>query len=247
MSSAPTTLVVMPTYNEAANLERIAAALLARTEQGLLIVDDSSPDGTGQLADALAARYPDRVSVIHRPAKQGLGTAYVAGFREALRRGPEFIVQMDADFSHDPADVARLVAACQSADVAIGSRYVRGGGSENWPLIRRLVSRGGSLYTQLVLGLAVQDPTSGFQCFRREALAQIDLDHIRAQGFSFQVEMKWRSRHQGLKLVEVPIRFVDRKLGESKMSKKIFFEGMLLVWRLRVKGVDQTRPKMTAS
>jgi dolichol-phosphate mannosyltransferase len=243
-----TTLIVIPTYNEADNVEPLAAAVLAPANRSLLIVDDNSPDGTGQLAEDLARRYPGRLSVLHRAGKQGLGTAYVAGFRQALAQGADLVVQMDADFSHNPADVARLEAACDSADIAIGSRYVRGGGAENWPLLRWLISRGGSLYTQLILGLPVRDPTSGFKCFRRDALARIDLSHVQARGFGFQVEMNWRAQRQGLRLREVPIRFVDRKLGESKMSKRIFFEAMLLVWQLRFRGLDETRrPEITAS
>lgn len=229
-----TTLVVIPTYNEAANLERLAAELLSQDGCSLLVVDDNSPDGTGALADELGQRFAGRVAVLHRPGKQGLGTAYVAGFREALRSECDVVVQMDADFSHNPADVPRLVAACEQADVAIGSRYVAGGGAENWPLYRWLISRGGSLYTQAILGLPVRDPTSGFKCFRRLALASVDLGQIQATGFGFQVEMNWRCHRQGLRLVEVPIRFVDRRLGQSKMSRGIFLEALVLVWRLRL-------------
>ncbi len=228
-----TSLVVIPTYNEAANLERIAPWILAQPGCSLLVVDDNSPDGTGALADELGRRHEGRVNVLHRPGKLGLGTAYVAGFREAVRSGCDFVVQMDADFSHDPADVPRLIAACKDADVAIGSRYVPGGGAENWPLARWLISRGGSLYTQLILGLPVSDPTSGFKCFRREALARIDLGKIRSTGFGFQVEVNWYCHRQGLRLVEVPIRFVDRRIGQSKMSRQIFFEALWLVWKLR--------------
>jgi len=229
-----TALVVIPTYNEAANLERLSTAILAQPNCSLLIVDDNSPDGTGALADELSKHSAGRVSVIHRPGKLGLGTAYVAGFREALRSPHDFVVQMDADFSHNPVDVPRLIAACDRADVAIGSRYVSGGGAENWPFIRWLISRGGSLYTQVILGLPVRDPTSGFKCFRREALASIDLDQIHSTGFGFQVEMNWLCHRQGLRLVEVPIRFVDRRLGQSKMSRQIFFEALWMVWRLRI-------------
>lgn len=241
------TVVVIPTYNEAENLEALAEALLVDPSHSLLVVDDNSPDGTGAIADRLAEVNPGRVSVLHRAGKAGLGTAYVAGFRQALRGGYDFIVQMDADFSHNPADVPRLVAAVSDADVAIGSRYVRGGGAENWPLIRWLVSRGGSLYTQLILGLSVQDPTSGFKCFRRDALARIDLERINARGFGFQVEMNWRCHQQRMRLVEVPIRFVDRKLGESKMSSKIFLEALVLVWQLRLRGRNAVRPNLTPS
>lgn len=229
-----TTLIVVPTYNEAENLPRLSDRLLARPEQSLLIVDDNSPDGTGDIAERLAHRLPGRVSVLHREGKLGLGTAYRDGFRVALERGADYLVQMDADFSHDPNDVPRLVAAAGSADVAIGSRYVKGGGAENWPKGRWAISRGGSLYTQTILGLPVSDPTSGFKCFRREALARLDLSRVQARGFGFQVEMNWACHRAGLRLVEVPIRFVDRKLGQSKMSSRIFFEAMLLVWKLRL-------------
>ncbi len=243
MERPVTCLVVMPTYNEAANLERIAPALLSRTDYALLVVDDNSPDGTGDLAELLGRRFDGRVSVLHRTGKLGLGTAYVAGFRAALRAEPDFIVQMDADFSHDPADVPRLIAACDRADVAIGSRYVPGGGAENWPFSRWLISRGGSLYTQLILGLPVRDPTSGFKCFRRQALAAIDLGQIQASGFGFQVEMNWQCHRHGLRMREVPIRFVDRQVGQSKMSRQIFFEALWLVWRLRL-GVPR-QPRST--
>lgn len=243
-----TSLIVIPTYNEIANLGRIVPDLLAQPDRSVLVVDDNSPDGTGALADELGERYPGRVSVLHRPGKQGLGTAYVAGFRAALGSASDFIVQMDADFSHDPADVSRLITACNRADVAIGSRYVPGGGAANWPFSRWLISRGGSLYTQLILGLPVRDPTSGFKCFRREALARIDFNQIHATGFGFQVEMNWYCHRHGLRLVEVPIRFVDRRLGQSKMSRKIFFEALLLVWRLRFGSrADAKSPGMSAS
>jgi dolichol-phosphate mannosyltransferase len=229
------TLVVVPTYNEAANVERLTMELLAYENLSVLIIDDNSPDSTGHLADGLSQRYPDRMSVLHRSGKLGLASAYILGFQQALSSKPTFVVQMDADFSHSPADVPRLVAAARNADVAIGSRYVCGGCAENWPLIRRVISRGGSLYTRAILGLPVQDPTSGFKCFRREALAQIDFSRIRARGFGFMVEVNWHCHRQGLRLAEVPICFVDRKQGQSKMSRQIFFEALLLVWRLRFK------------
>lgn len=240
--------IVIPTYNEAANLERLAAELLALPGASLVIVDDHSPDGTGELAEELAGQQPERVTVLHRSGKQGLGTAYVAGFREALRSPVDYVVQMDADFSHSPADVPRLVGACSVADVAIGSRYVPGGRVENWPFGRWLISRGASFYTQLVLGLPVRDPTSGFKCFRREALARLDLDQIQAAGFGFQVEMNWYCHRRGLRLVEVPICFVDRTRGQSKMSSQIFFEALLLVWQLRLglRGPSR-RPGISAS
>jgi dolichol-phosphate mannosyltransferase len=234
------TIVVVPTYNEADNLRPLTDALLRQPDCTVLVVDDNSPDGTGQLADALASQHPDRVLVLHRPGKQGLGTAYLAGFREAMQHGCDFVVQMDADFSHDPADVPRLVAAAATADLAIGSRYAPGGRTENWPRSRWLMSRGGALYTQLILGLPVRDPTGGFKCFRRDALAQIDLDAVRARNFGFQLEMNWRCYRQGLRLVEVPICFADRKRGRSKMSWNTFFESLWLVWALRLRPPPST-------
>lgn len=243
-----TSLVVIPTYNEAENLGQIAPELLAQPGCSLLIIDDNSPDGTGALADDLGQRYPGRVAVIHRPGKQGLGTAYVAGFQEATRSEHDFVIQMDADFSHCPDDVPRLIDACAHADVAIGSRYVPGGGAENWPLNRWLISRGASFYTQMILGLPVRDPTSGFKCFRRSALAGIDLQQIHATGFGFQVEMNWYCHRKGLRLTEIPIRFADRRLGQSKMSRQIFFEALWLVWRLRFRGLGRSEsPGATAS
>ncbi len=234
-------MICLPTYNERENLERMVEAL-APLGVRVLVIDDNSPDGTGELADRLAADR-DWLSVLHRPAKEGLGPAYIAGFREALRGDAEFVLEMDCDFSHDPADVPRLIAACDRADVAIGSRYVPGGGAENWPFSRWLISRGGSLYTQLILGLPVRDPTRGFKCFRRQALAAIDLGQIQASGFGFQVEMNWQCHRHGLRMREVPIRFVDRQVGQSKMSRQIFFEALWLVWRLRL-GVPR-QPRST--
>jgi len=229
-------LVVVPTYNEVENLERLVAAVLAHEGFYLLVVDDNSPDGTGDLAEQLKARYPGRLDVLHRAGKLGLGSAYVAGFRYALARDYAYVVEMDCDFSHPPEVLPRLVAAAQRADVAVGSRYVRGGATPGWPLLRRIVSRGGSLYTQLVLGIGVSDPTAGFVCFRRPVLAALNLDAIQATGFGFQVEIKWRCHRRGFRIVEVPIAFVDRRAGQSKMSMGIFLEAMALVWKLRLLG-----------
>lgn len=230
----PRTAIVIPTYNEREGLREIVGAVRAAvSEATILIVDDNSPDGTGALADQLAAADP-RVRVMHRPAKQGLGRAYVDAFRELLDQGWERIVQMDADFSHDPGDVPRLLAALDAgADVAVGSRYVSGGSTVNWSLGRRVLSRGGSLYARTVLGLAIRDLTAGFKAWRRETLARIPLEQIDARGYGFQIEMTTRAMRAGAKVVEVPIRFVDRRVGQSKMSETIFIEALTIVWRLR--------------
>jgi dolichol-phosphate mannosyltransferase len=220
-------LVVLPTYNEAENLEAIASAIL---EQGprLLVVDDGSPDGTGDIADRLAQN--DRVAVLHRSEKGGLGPAYAAGFAWGLEHGAEILCEMDADFSHDPADLPRLFAAVDDgADLAIGSRYVRGGGVENWPWRRRALSRGGNLYANLMLGVRIGDMTSGFRAFRADALQTLHPEDCRSSGYAFQIEMAWRARRMGFKVVEVPITFRDREAGDSKMSTNIAIEAIRLV------------------
>jgi dolichol-phosphate mannosyltransferase len=222
--------VVLPTYNEASNLEAIVAAtreaLGARGQ--VLIVDDSSPDGTGQIADRLAAAHPD-VSALHRPRKQGLGPAYVAGFRRALDAGAALIAQMDADFSHDPADLPRLLDASRNADLVLGSRYVGGGGVEEWGPLRRLISRGGCAYARAILGVDVHDLTGGFKVFRRQVLEAIDLPSISAFGYAFQVETTYRAIRAGFRVIEVPIVFRDRRVGESKMTRRIVLEA---AWRV---------------
>ena len=222
--------LVLPTYNEAANLAAIVAAVRERLEppSHLLVVDDSSPDGTGQIADRLAAEHSD-VSVLHRARKEGLGPAYVAGFREALAGGARLVGQMDADFSHDPADLPRLVAASGDADLVLGSRYVRGGGVEEWGPVRRMISRGGCAYAQAVLGVGVRDLTGGFKVFRREVLEAIDLGSISAFGYAFQVETTFRAIRAGFRVVELPIVFRDRRVGESKMTRRIVLEA---AWRV---------------
>jgi dolichol-phosphate mannosyltransferase len=220
--------VVIPTYNERENLSHIAAAV---THQGykLLVVDDSSPDGTGELADRIAASEP-RMSVLHRRRKDGLGPAYAAGFDRALSQGAEIIVEMDADFSHDPADLPRLVAAIDDgADMAIGSRYVPGGTTPDWPLVRRLISRGGNLYARLMLGFQIRDATAGFRAFRADALRELPYQTAQSSGYSFQVEMAMRAVESGLTVVEVPISFRDRARGTSKMGMGIVIEAMRLV------------------
>jgi dolichol-phosphate mannosyltransferase len=235
-------LVIIPTYNERDNISYIVAAVhehLAIAD--VLIVDDNSPDGTGALADELAARDP-QVRVLHRPGKQGLGTAYVAGFREALQSDYQFIFEMDCDFSHDPKYLPSLLAAAkEGADLVLGSRYVDGGGTVNWGVVRRAISRGGSLYARTILGVRVRDLTGGFKCFRRHLLESIDLASVNAQGYGFQIEMTYRALKAGYRVVEVPIVFVDRRVGQSKMSKKIFLEALGLVWKLRLG--QAARPK----
>lgn len=220
--------VALPTYNELENLPDIAPAIVAHGYR-LLIVDDASPDGTGVLADRLAAESPS-VSVLHRSRKQGLGPAYAEAFDHALAEGAEVIIEMDADFSHDPADLPRLVAAIRDgADVAIGSRYVPGGSTPDWPVLRRLISRAGNIYARLMLGIPVRDATAGFRAFRADALRTLPYRRARASGYGFQVEMAWRAHQAGLAIAEVPITFRDRTRGKSKMGPSIVAEAMMLV------------------
>jgi dolichol-phosphate mannosyltransferase len=228
-------LVIIPTYNERENIKPLCEQVLAQLPVcDILIVDDGSPDGTGALCDELHAREP-RIRVLHRSGKLGLGTAYIAGFRYALEHGYEYIFEMDADFSHDPAYLPSLLAAAkEGADVVIGSRRIPGGGTENWGAIRQLVSSGGSLYARTILGLPVRDLTSGFKCFRRRVLETIDLDAVRSNGYSFQIEVTYRASQAGFRIAEVPIVFVDRRVGQSKMSGTIFAEALTMVWKLRL-------------
>ena len=231
----PGPLVVLPTYNEAGNLERLVRAVLQQVPAArVLVVDDNSPDGTGQIADRLAAELPE-VSVLHRPLKEGLGRAYLAGFERALASDADLIVEMDADFSHDPGDLPRLVAAAEHADVVLGSRYVKGGGVVDWGLFRRMLSRGGSFYSRVVLGVGVRDLTGGFKCFRREALERIATPEVRANGYAFQIELTYRAIRAGLRVVEVPIVFRERALGRSKMTPGIAFEAVWRVGALRLR------------
>jgi dolichol-phosphate mannosyltransferase len=200
----------------------------------VLVIDDNSPDGTGEIADRLAQEL-DFVSVLHRERKEGLGPAYLAGFRRALERGYVYVLEMDCDFSHDPADVPRLIAACEAgADLALGSRYVAGGGTENWGLVRRFISAGGSLYARVLLGVGIRDLTGGFKCYRREVLERIDLDAIHSKGYAFQIEGTYRTLRAGFTVVEVPIRFADRTEGHSKMSRAIVLEAIEKVPALRL-------------
>jgi dolichol-phosphate mannosyltransferase len=222
-------VVCLPTYNERENLERMLRALADKGVE-VLVIDDSSPDGTGELADRLATEL-DFVSVLHRERKEGLGPAYLAGFRQALARGAELVLEMDADFSHDPADVPRLLDAAREADLVLGSRYVDGGAIANWGWLRRFVSAGGSLYGRVLLGVPVHDLTGGFKCFRREVLETLDLDAIASRGYAFQIETTYRALRAGFRVIEVPIRFVDREHGGSKMSRGIVAEA---VWKVPV-------------
>jgi len=226
--------LVLPTYNEAENLEALVAAVLPKLpdDARVLVVDDDSPDGTGRIADRLADEN-ERVEVLHRTKKEGLGPAYIAGFRKALAEGAGLILEMDADFSHDPAYLPRLLEASKRADLVIGSRYVEGGGVANWGALRRGISRGGSAYARLVLGVEVRDLTGGFKCFRREVLEAIDLDSVDALGYAFQIEMTYRALRAGFKVAEVPIVFRDRHAGSSKMDSSIVREAIWRVPRLR--------------
>ena len=231
--------VVLPTYNERSNLEPFVLSVRAALQQSvpdhtILVVDDSSPDGTGELADRLAERDP-QVRVLHRDRKSGLGPAYIAGFRWALENGADLILQMDADFSHDPADVPTLLAATESADLALGSRYVEGGGTENWGRGRQRISRFGSFYARAILGVSVRDLTGGFKCWRREALAALPLDRVRTKGYAFQIETTYRALVAGFRVAEVPIVFAERRSGGSKMTRGIVLEAMTKVPELRLR------------
>jgi dolichol-phosphate mannosyltransferase len=224
--------VCLPTYNERENLERVVRRL-GEHDVSVLVVDDDSPDGTGRIADRLADEL-DYVSVLHRERKEGLGPAYLAGFRRALADGADVILEMDCDFSHKPEDVPRLIAATENADFALGSRYVRGGGTENWGVVRRFISRGGSLYAQVVLGLRVRDLTGGFKAYRRAVLEALPLDEIDSKGYAFQIETTYRAVRKGFSVREVPIVFVDRVEGGSKMSRSIVAEAIWKVPALRL-------------
>ena len=232
---APRILVITPTYNERDNLaELVSSVHRAVPEAHVLVVDDASPDGTGALGDELAARDP-RVRVLHRPGKLGLGTAYLTGFHRALAEGYDVACEMDADLSHDPRHLPALLdALARGADVAIGSRSVPGGGVEGWGLGRHALSKGGSLYARTILGVGVRDLTTGYKAYTRRALLAIDLESVRSNGYSFQIETTYRALRKGLRVVEVPIVFVDRRAGRSKMSRRIFAEAIVEVWRLRL-------------
>jgi dolichol-phosphate mannosyltransferase len=234
-------VVCLPTYNERENIEPMLRALgdvfaAAGIDGQVLVIDDNSPDGTGSVADRLREEL-GFVAVLHRPAKQGLGPAYLAGFEQALAAGAELVLEMDCDFSHDPADLPRLVAAADNADLVLGSRYVPGGGTGNWGLLRRAVSRGGCLYAQAALGLPIRDLTGGFKCYRRRVLEGIRLEEISSKGYAFQIETTYRAVRAGFRVVEVPIVFTDREVGGSKMSRTIVFEAIARVPALRIESL----------
>ncbi len=229
--------LVLPTYNEAENIEAIVRAALprlaaAQVAHRILVVDDSSPDGTGQIADRLADEL-EAVEVLHRGHKEGIGPAYLAGFRHAMDAGAELLLEMDSDFSHDPADLPRLIAATADADLVLGSRYVDGGGVTDWGRVRRLISRGGSIYAKVVLGIPVNDLTGGFKCFRREVLETVDLAGVGTDGYGFQIEMTYRAIRAGFRVAEVPILFRERRVGNSKMTARIAIEAFWKVPGLR--------------
>jgi dolichol-phosphate mannosyltransferase len=227
--------LILPTYNEAENIGPIvrAARQQLRADDRILVVDDNSPDGTGALADELASELPG-VDVLHRPAKQGLGRAYLAGFAYALERGADLVLEMDSDFSHDPADLPRLIAAAEErGDLVLGSRYVAGGSVTDWGLVRKLVSRGGSWYARVILGVKVRDLNGGFKCFRRSVLEALELDAVHADGYGFQIELTYRTVKRGFRVIEIPIVFRERRVGESKMTARIALEAVWKVPALR--------------
>lgn len=230
-------LVVLPTYNESQNLSQIVPMILSQDQRiEVLVVDDNSPDGTGEMADLLASAM-SRVHVLHRPRKEGLGRAYLAGFQWALDRDFSLVFEMDADFSHDPATLPRLIEAAAEADLVVGSRYKSGVNVINWPMSRLLLSIGANAYSRWITGLPLSDSTGGFKCFRREVLAAIDFDRVRSNGYAFQIEMSFRAWRKGFRLVEIPIVFTDRVEGQSKMNRKIVREAIWMVWALRFRSL----------
>ncbi len=237
------TLIIIPTYNELDNLRTLLQEIFSCVPNiDILIVDDNSPDGTGQLADEISGENP-HVHVLHRAGKLGLGTAYIAGFKYAIERNYDAAFEMDADFSHDPRYLPDFLKAIENADLVIGSRYMPGGNTPNWSLLRRFISGGGNLFARFMLGIPVHDCTAGFRCYRRKVLESIDLDTIQSQGYAFQVELAYRTTQQGFRVVETPIVFMDRRVGKSKMSSQIFIEGFLWVIRTRF----SKRPSVQAS
>lgn len=238
------TLIIVPTYNERENLPPLAEALLRLpVAVDMLVVDDNSPDGTGRLADDLSAQHPE-IHVLHRTQKEGLGRAYIAGFKWALEHDYEFIFEMDGDFSHNPNDIPAFLAAAKEADCVLGSRYVNGIRIINWPLGRLMLSKGAGMYVRLVTGMPFTDPTGGYKCFRRRALAALNLDQVRSNGYSFQIEMTHRLWRQGMKIAEVPIIFTDRFQGRSKMAGHIVQEALIMVWRLWLQNGLRRSPRL---
>jgi len=234
-------VIVIPTYNESDNLQRLVDQVLQQDPSlHLMIVDDNSPDGTGKLADRISANN-QRVSVMHRPSKMGLGSAYRDGFKRAMELGADFLIEMDADFSHDPSILPLFLEKIKTHDLVIGSRYLNGISVVNWPLRRLMLSYGANWYTRLITGLTIMDCTSGFKCFRRSLIEQIDLDQVRSDGYSFQIEMNFKSAELGARICEVPIIFIDRRAGQSKMSKKIVREAVLMVWKLKLGSLFRLR------
>jgi dolichol-phosphate mannosyltransferase len=233
--ATPKTLIILPTYNEKENIEAIAAAIFEQLPgANILIIDDGSPDGTGVIADAMAAS-DGRVRALHRPSKMGLGTAYIFGFAQALEWGYDYIFEMDSDFSHDPKYLPQMVKALDTADLVLGSRYVTGGGTENWGLMRRFISKGGNVYANMILHTKIRDLTGGFKGFRASTIRAVDFTSIQAKGYAFQIETTYRVLRKVLTVVEVPIVFVDRRLGQSKMNKGIFMEALFGVIRMRLR------------
>ena len=235
---APTCTVVIPTFNERENLPILVGQLMELPRVRVLVVDDGSPDGTGEIADRLAAQFPGRLDVLHRTERRGLGAAYIAGMQRALTFETDLIAQMDADLSHDVRYLPDLIAATATADLVLGSRYVPGGGVTNWPLNRWLLSRFANLYVQVVTGLGIRDATAGYRCWRRETLLRLPLRTLKSNGYSFQVEMLWETTGRGLRVVEVPIVFVERAQGRSKMDRSVILESVFMPWRLRRKRVS---------
>lgn len=243
MAATDKTLVIVPTYNERDNLPPLIERLLSLPVRvDVLVVDDNSPDGTGKLADELAAKHP-RVRVLHRTEKNGLGRAYCAGFAWALERDYEFVFEMDGDFSHNPDDIPKFLEAARDADLVLGSRYCNGIRVINWPLPRLMLSKGAAKFVQIVTGMPITDPTGGYKCFRRRALQAIDLQNVRSNGYSFQIEMTHKLWRQGMRIVEVPIIFTDRFQGTSKMSTKIMREAFFMVWRLWFQNGLRRKPR----
>ncbi|MBI5816337.1 MAG: polyprenol monophosphomannose synthase [Nitrospinae bacterium] len=227
-------LIIIPTYNEAENVEKLAGAIHSHVPSArILVVDDNSPDGTAVIVEKMKELDPEKMDILRRPGKMGLGSAYIAGFKYALARDFDVVFEMDADFSHNPAYLPKFLEEIKRADLVLGSRYVEGGGVENWPLLRKMISIGGSVYSRTILNIPIHDVTGGFKCFRRRTLEAIDLDAVRSEGYSFQIELTYRVHKKGLKIKEIPIVFTDRVGGKSKMSWKIFLEAIFRVWQIR--------------